>query len=115
MLAAARIRSNRSASGVSSSRSAKRLKRSLIGASSHTVILAAQMRGRARPSPVLRPLHQPCAHRVERYIAQCRREIFLIHGNRAEPVLPERTRAFASGYSRNIGRLLPHVTKGAVR
>ena len=59
------------------------------------VVLAAQMRTRRRPSPILCPLDQPRPHRVERYIAQRRREMFLVHGDGAEPALPEMTAAFA--------------------
>jgi hypothetical protein len=60
------------------------------------VVLAAQMRARARPPPILCPLDQPRPHRVERHIPQRRREMLLVHGDRAEAALPEMTAAFAS-------------------
>src|SRR5260370_3911137 len=59
------------------------------------VVLAAQMRARARPAPILRPPHQPRPHRIERHIAQRRREMCFVHGDGAEPALPEMTAAFA--------------------
>jgi hypothetical protein len=61
-----------------------------------SVILAAQMRARARPPPALRPFDQPRPHRIERHIAQCRREVLLVHGDGAESALPEMSAAFAA-------------------
>jgi len=60
-----------------------------------TVVFATQMRTRARPPPILRPLHQPRPHRVQRHVAQRSREMLLVHGDGAEPALPEMAAAFA--------------------
>jgi RHS repeat-associated protein len=59
------------------------------------VVLATQMRTRARPPPILRPLHQSRPHRVERHVAQRRGEMLFVHGDGAEPALPEMTAALA--------------------
>src|SRR5260370_18207780 len=53
------------------------------------VILARKMRARARPAPVLRAGDQTSAHRIERHVAQCGREMILVHGNGTETALPE--------------------------
>src|ERR1700733_5637143 len=62
----------------------------------YSVVLAAQMSARTRPSPILCPLHQPRPHRVERHIAQRCGEMFFVHREGAEPALPEMTAAFAA-------------------
>jgi len=41
-------------------------------------------------------LHQPRPHRVERHVAQRGCEVLLVHGDGAEPALPEMAAAFAS-------------------
>lgn len=63
--------------------------------SGDTIVSTAQMRARARPPPILSTIDQPRPHRVERHIAQRRGEMLLVHGDGAEPALPEMTAALA--------------------
>ena len=95
MLSAARREANRSVSGSLASRSAKSGKRSLIGASSVKPSFLPRKCARARPPPILRPFHQPRPHRIERHVAQCRRQMSFVHGDGAEPTLPEMAAALA--------------------
>jgi hypothetical protein len=52
-----------------------------------------EIRARARPAPVPRAGDETRAHRIERYVAQCGREVILVHDDRAETTLPEMTDA----------------------
>ena len=89
MLSAARRRANSSGRGASARRSAKSGKRSSTGARGDPVVFAGEMRARARPAPVPRPLDEARAHRVERHVTQRRRKMRLVHDHRTETALPE--------------------------
>jgi hypothetical protein len=60
------------------------------------IVLAGEMRARARPAPVLRADDQPRAHRIERHVAQGGREMILVHRHRPEAALPEMAGALAA-------------------
>ncbi len=47
------------------------------------------MRPRTRPRPVLGARRQPGPYRIQRHVAGGGEKMGLIHGNRAEPALPE--------------------------
>lgn len=55
----------------------------------------AQMGGRASPSPILRSLHQPRPHGVERHVTQRSRKMTFIRSDGAEPALPKMTGTLA--------------------
>src|SRR5882757_8058518 len=59
------------------------------------VVPATQIRAHAGPAPVLRAFDQARPHRIERHVAQCRREMRLVEHDGAEPPLPEMTAASA--------------------
>jgi hypothetical protein len=61
------------------------------------IVLADEMRARARPAPVLRAGNKPGAHRIERHVAQRGGKVLLVHGHRPEAALPEMAGAFAPG------------------
>lgn len=58
------------------------------------------MHARARPTPILSPLHQSGTHRVKRNVAQRRCKMLFVHGDRAEPPLLEVARPLASRLDR---------------
>src|SRR3954454_18908258 len=76
------------------------------------VVLVAQVRPHARPAPVLSALNQSRTHRIERYVAQRRSEMFLVHDGGAEPALPEMAAAFAPRLD-DPGISSMHACKGA--
>lgn len=77
----------------------------------HAVVLAAQMRAGARPASILCPRHQSRPHRIERHVAQRRREMLFVHGNSAEPALPEMSGAPTSRMDDPGARARAHATR----
>lgn len=67
-----------------------------------TVVLAAQMRRRARPSPILGAFDQSRPHRIERHVTQRRREMRLVHGDGAEAALPSWCRPIRTGFPARV-------------
>lgn len=55
----------------------------------HMIVLSGKKRPSARPGPVLRPVHQPRSHWIERDITQCSNQVPFVHCDRPESALPQ--------------------------
>ncbi len=76
------------------------------------IILARDVRGSTRPAPVLGPLGQAGADRVERDIAQRADQMRLVHRHRAEAALPQMAGHAHPGID-VAGIVAVHVAEGA--
>lgn len=63
----------------------------------NAIVAAGEMGVDARPWPVLRPLGQAGAHRVEGDVTDGRLQMGLVHDHGAEPALPEMAGALQAG------------------